>query len=112
VLLREGDLAEMNNKIHSNLWKISDMTNRDEYEKVLDHFLIKLYQKSGEGISYIAREDIADELGITETQANKIVDELSERGYIAKGEIVGSKIRITDYGRDYVRDLELDSQPF
>ncbi len=60
------------------------MTNRDEYEKVLDHFLLKLYQKSGEGISYNARENIADELGITETQANNIVDELSERATLLR----------------------------
>lgn len=88
------------------------MTNHNDYEKLLDDFLIKLYQKSVRGITYVAREDIAKELGITEIQKNNIVDELSDRGYVAKGEIVGTKIRITDYGRDYVRDLELDSQPF
>jgi Mn-dependent DtxR family transcriptional regulator len=87
------------------------MTKRDEYEKLLDDFL-KLYEKSGEGISYMAREDIASVLGITETQANNIVDELSARGYVAKGEIVGTKIRITDYGRDYATELGLDKERF
>ena len=86
------------------------MTKRDEYEKLLDDFLLKLYQKSGEGISYVAREDIANELGLTEIQKNNIVKELDERGYVATRELVGTKIRITDYGRDYVRELGLDNQ--
>jgi DNA-binding MarR family transcriptional regulator len=84
------------------------MTKRDEYEELLNDFLIKLYLKSAEGISYVAREDIANELGLTETQKNNIVKELDERGYVATRELVGTKIRITNYGRDYVRALGLD----
>jgi len=89
------------------------MTNRsDEWQKMLDDFLVKIYEKSGEGITYVAREDIASDLGLTEIQQNNIVKELEERDYVATGEIVGTKIRLTDYGRHYVLGLELDKHEF
>jgi CTP-dependent riboflavin kinase len=89
------------------------MTNRrDVWEMMLEDFLLKLYRRSGIGISYVAREEIAKELGLTDTQTKNIVNELDERDCIATRSLVGTKIRITEYGRDYVRDSGLESQKF
>ena len=91
-----------------------EMTNlSDEWEKMLDDFLVILYQKSPKSdnkTSYFARGDIATELGFTFTQTNNIVKELIKRGYVAQSNTIGKKITITNYGKNYVRDLELDKQ--
>jgi CTP-dependent riboflavin kinase len=89
------------------------MTNRrNVWEMMLEDFLLKLYRKSGIGISYVAREEIAKELGLTDSQTNNIVNELDERDCIATRSLVGTKIRITELGRDYVKDSGLDNQKF
>jgi len=87
------------------------MTNRrEEWENMLDEFLVKLYEKSsGKGIILVAREDIARELGWDKIRTKNIVDELVKRDYVAT-KAIGNKIIITDYGKDYVRDLGLDKQ--
>jgi predicted transcriptional regulator len=90
-----------------------DMTNRrDVWEMMLEDFLLKLYRKSRIGISYVAREEIAKELELNNTQANDIVNELDERDCVATRSLVGTKIRITELGRNYVRDSGLDNQKF
>lgn len=90
------------------------MTNlSDEWEKMLDDFLLILYQKSPKSDnerSYFAREEIAKELGFTVIQANNIVKELINREYVAQSIAIGKKITITNYGKNYVRDLGLDKQ--
>jgi CTP-dependent riboflavin kinase len=86
------------------------MTTRpDVWEMMLEDFLLKLYRRSGIGISYIAREEIAKELGLTDIQTNNIVNELDDRDCIATRPLVGTKIRITELGRDYVKDSGLDN---
>jgi CTP-dependent riboflavin kinase len=84
-------------------------TRRDMWEMMLEDFLLKLYRRSGIGISYIAREEIAKELGLTDIQTNNIVNELDDRDCIATRPLVGTKIRITELGRDYVKDSGLDN---
>ena len=88
------------------------INRRDVWEMMLEDFLLKLYRKSGIGISYVLREEIAKELGLTDTQANNIVNESDERDCIATRSLVGTKIRITEFGRDYVRQSGLDNQKF
>jgi len=87
-------------------------TRRDVWEMMLEDFLLKLYRRSGIGISYIAREEIAKELGLSDSQTNKIVNELDKRDCIATRSLVGTKIRITELGRDYVKVSGLDNQKF
>ena len=87
-------------------------TRRDVWEMMLEDFLHKLYRRSGIGISYIAREEIAKELGLSDSQTNKIVNELDKRDCIATRSLVGTKIRITELGRDYVKVSGLDNQKF
>jgi CTP-dependent riboflavin kinase len=87
-------------------------SRRDVWEMMLEDFLLKLYRKSGIGISYVAREEIAKELGLTDSQTNSIVNELDDRDCIATRSLVGTKIRITELGKDYVKDSGLDNQKF
>jgi hypothetical protein len=63
-----------------------------------DEFLKKLHEMSGETFRTIDRYEIGKQLGLSDTDTDKIVDDLNSMGLIKK--IVGTKIHITREGKD------------
>jgi hypothetical protein len=46
-------------------------------------------------------------MSISDTQRDNIVDELFDRGFVTKNGVIRTRIRITEEGREYVRDVIL-----
>ena len=92
---------------------IEDEDNRnieynDDDQRSIEIFLLLLYERSpSRDPPFITREEIAKEMSISDTQRDNIVHKLFDRGYVTKNGIISSKIRITEKGREYVRDVIL-----
>lgn len=77
-------------------------------ERSMEIFLLLLYEKSpSRDAPFITRDEIANEIGISDTQRDNIIDELFDRGHVTKNGVIGTKIRITEKGREYTRDVIL-----
>jgi hypothetical protein len=92
---------------------IEDEDNRnieynDDDQRSIEIYLLLLYERSpSRDPPFITREEIAKEMSISDTQRDNIVHKLFDRGYVTKNGIISSKIRITEKGREYVRDVIL-----
>ena len=67
----------------------------------------KIKEKNEPRAPFITRDEIANEMGISDTQRDNIIDELFDRGHVTKNGVIGTKIRITEKGREYTRDVIL-----
>jgi hypothetical protein len=80
---------------------------RQEWEDMLDEFLVKLYEKSlGEGITLVDRMEIGKELGWEKVRIDNVVNGLVKRDHVEESDTIGiKKIIITAEGREYLKDL-------
>ena len=70
-------------------------------------FLLKLFEKTGdkEGIRFFDRYEIGQELALLDKiQTDHIVNILASDGFVAINEVIDSKIRITNEGRNRLKN--------
>jgi len=77
--------------------------------EISDKFLLKLFDKTGdkEGIRFFDRYQIGRELDLNLIQTDDIVDILTSDGFVAKDEVIGTKIRITEEGNKRFRNNQI-----
>ena len=76
----------------------NEMTNK---------FLLKLFEKTGdkEGVKFFDRYEIGQEVALLDKiQTDDIVDILASDGFVAKNEVIDTKIRITNEGRNRLKN--------
>jgi hypothetical protein len=75
--------------------------------EMTNNFLLKLFEKTGdkEGVRFFDRYEIGQEVALLDKiQTDHIVDILASDGFVAKNEVIDTKIRITNEGRKRLKN--------